>query len=100
MQALILNGAVIISLRRHYLQTCPTSSTYRSSHFLPLALQGPTGLSALDSHLPPPQKKIPIFSFLFFAKMKKKFSLIFLIFFILYLDVGTPQPEDNLSNTH
>nr|GFB64431.1 hypothetical protein [Tanacetum cinerariifolium] len=39
--------------RRHYLQTCPTSSTYRSSHFLPLALQGPTGLSALDSHLPP-----------------------------------------------
>lgn len=32
--------------------------------------------------------------------MKKKFSLIFLIFFILYLDVGTPQPEDNLSNTH
>ncbi|GJT71909.1 cytochrome c oxidase subunit 1 [Tanacetum coccineum] len=28
-------GAVIISLRRHYLQTCPTSSTYRSSHFLP-----------------------------------------------------------------
>lgn len=48
----------------------------------------------------PPQKKIPIFSFLFFAKMKKKFSLIFLIFFILYLDVGTPQPEDNLSNTH
>ncbi|KAF5753173.1 hypothetical protein HanRHA438_MTg0865481 (mitochondrion) [Helianthus annuus] len=54
MQAFILNGAVIISLRRHYLQTCPTSSTYRSSHFLPLALQGPTGLSALDSHLPPP----------------------------------------------
>ena len=49
---------------------------------------------------PPPKKKIPIFSFLFFAKMKKKFSLIFLIFFILYLDVGTPQPEDNLSNTH
>nr|GEV15710.1 nucleic acid-binding, OB-fold-like protein [Tanacetum cinerariifolium] len=45
---------LIISLRRHYLQTCLTSSTYRSSHFLPLALQGPTGLSALDSHLPPP----------------------------------------------
>uniref|UniRef100_A0A2N9FRI4 Uncharacterized protein n=1 Tax=Fagus sylvatica TaxID=28930 RepID=A0A2N9FRI4_FAGSY len=38
----------------HYPQTCLTPSTYRSSHFLPLALQGPTGLSALDSHLPLP----------------------------------------------
>ena len=47
-----------------------------------------------------PPKKIPRLSFLFFAKMKKKFSLIFIIFFILYLDVGTLQPEDNLSNTH
>lgn len=31
-----------------------TPTTYRSSHFLPLALQGPTVLLALDSHLPLP----------------------------------------------
>lgn len=48
----------------------------------------------------PPPKKIPIFSFLFFCQNEKEVLAYFYNFFILYLDVGTPQPEDNLSNTH
>lgn len=49
---------------------------------------------------PPPKKKFLYLAFFFFCQNEKEVLAYFSNFFILYLDVGTPQPEDNLSNTH